>query len=369
MSILSTVTPWTFSGKFSCGASASASYNRLDYQEIDKSVVSKRTRPAGVELLFSPTPLYRRSRSIFDAGWFRNVQHPDPWHAGCWGTGKVSYAAPLYTYWGTSIIPSWPSGYLLISNTELLLKIKDEKVNLAMCAVEYKETGRLFYDAAHKLLDIYRGIRQGKRAALKLLKSGIRSSPNTWMLYRYGITPLVSDVSAISDLLGTLQDRALVRRIALKRHLRTFQRVKYTIPDSAVLDPSGWKTVEQDLHTRRVAYVQYRNDIDANMLGLSNPAQLAWEVIPYSFVVDWFIGIGDYLSSLDALNATTRVSSTTTKVGFSREVWPSGYTEGLARSYDRATDSPLTPDPPRWEPSLNWKRLTDSTVMLRNIAR
>jgi hypothetical protein len=38
---------------------------------------------------------------------------------------------------------------------------------------------------------------------------------------------------------------------------------------------------------------------------LSNPAALAWELVPYSFVVDWMIPVGDYLSSLDAVNGLT----------------------------------------------------------------
>jgi len=34
--------------------------------------------------------------------------------------------------------------------------------------------------------------------------------------------------------------------------------------------------------------------------GFTNPINLAWEVLPYSFVVDWFIPIGPYLESLSA---------------------------------------------------------------------
>jgi hypothetical protein len=32
-------------------------------------------------------------------------------------------------------------------------------------------------------------------------------------------------------------------------------------------------------------------------LGLLNPAVLAWELVPFSFVVDWFTNVGDYLAS------------------------------------------------------------------------
>lgn len=34
--------------------------------------------------------------------------------------------------------------------------------------------------------------------------------------------------------------------------------------------------------------------------GVTNPASLAWELLPFSFVVDWFLPVGDFLSSLDA---------------------------------------------------------------------
>lgn len=33
--------------------------------------------------------------------------------------------------------------------------------------------------------------------------------------------------------------------------------------------------------------------------GIINPLAVAWEVIPYSFVVDWFLPVGNFLNSLD----------------------------------------------------------------------
>jgi hypothetical protein len=35
-----------------------------------------------------------------------------------------------------------------------------------------------------------------------------------------------------------------------------------------------------------------------NRLGLANPAQVAWELVPFSFVADWVTDFGSYLSSL-----------------------------------------------------------------------
>lgn len=39
--------------------------------------------------------------------------------------------------------------------------------------------------------------------------------------------------------------------------------------------------------------------------GISNPALLAWELLPWSFVIDWFIPVGDYLESLSAFDGFT----------------------------------------------------------------
>ena len=39
----------------------------------------------------------------------------------------------------------------------------------------------------------------------------------------------------------------------------------------------------------------------ARQLGLADPATVVWELIPYSFVVDWFIPIGSYLENLNQI--------------------------------------------------------------------
>jgi hypothetical protein len=42
-------------------------------------------------------------------------------------------------------------------------------------------------------------------------------------------------------------------------------------------------------------------DKHLSQIGVTNPLSLAWELVPYSFVIDWFIPVGDYLGSFDAL--------------------------------------------------------------------
>lgn len=40
----------------------------------------------------------------------------------------------------------------------------------------------------------------------------------------------------------------------------------------------------------------------ATQYGIANPALVLWEMVPFSFAVDWFLDIGGYLESLGALN-------------------------------------------------------------------
>jgi hypothetical protein len=77
-------------------------------------------------------------------------------------------------------------------------------------------------------------------------------------------------------------------------------------------------------------------DEDASILhqiGLINPAEVAWALVPFSFVVDWVLPIGNVLEALSARLGLTfvdgyyglRVETSSTASKLAREV--SGYTQ------------------------------------------
>jgi hypothetical protein len=39
----------------------------------------------------------------------------------------------------------------------------------------------------------------------------------------------------------------------------------------------------------------------ASQLGFVNPAAIAWELVPFSFVVDWFVNVGEFLNNFTDL--------------------------------------------------------------------
>lgn len=64
----------------------------------------------------------------------------------------------------------------------------------------------------------------------------------------------------------------------------------------------------------------------ANRLGLTNPASVVWELIPFSFVVDWFVNVSDFLNQFSEFHGVALVNpfnsiKTTTFCSGSRNQW------------------------------------------------
>lgn len=61
-------------------------------------------------------------------------------------------------------------------------------------------------------------------------------------------------------------------------------------------------------HTKCEKRIKFHYRVDneilrtLSQLSLTNPLEVAWELVPFSFVVDWMLPIGDYLSNMSALH-------------------------------------------------------------------
>jgi hypothetical protein len=259
---------------------------------------------------------------------------------------------------------AWSTYYPSPSNLALLGKIKHQGTNLAVCLGEYRQTAKMFSDVGDALWTLYRGVRRGQ--FLHLLHSGVKSAPSTWLMYRYGVSPLISDMKAIMEILTDARVKPLVQKFVVKHStIRDYQNTKPFISDIGT-NYVGSETITGICTRRDVAWVQWTSSSLQNIVntGLTNPVQIAWELIPYSFVVDWFFSIGDYLAALDALTGVSRARAqriykgTSTYAGLARGARMS------AGAYQRS-DLSLTPDPPRWDPSPTWKRIVDSLALAR----
>lgn len=114
---------------------------------------------------------------------------------------------------------------------------------------------------------------------------------DNFLEYHFGWEPLVKDIGGAIDLLqkpyplGKVFGKGYGRReypdIFTSGGVRYFDRVNY---DSGVLIAA---------HIR----ISNPNLFLANQLGFANPLSVAWELVPFSFVVDWFVNVGQILGS------------------------------------------------------------------------
>lgn len=184
-------------------------------------------------------------------------------------------------------------------------KLKRADVNLGVAFAERNATARLLGDTASNIATAFRELRHGNvRRAMNAL--GISSNrkepkgsnvPQKWLELQYGWKP------ALSDLFGACE--------ALEREPSANWRVTAKSRRESYLEWfKTWSSYEAGYGRARAWRSNYTrldalpsNELIGSLasLGVTNPLLIAWEVVPYSFVVDWAWPIGSWLESIDAL--------------------------------------------------------------------
>jgi hypothetical protein len=137
---------------------------------------------------------------------------------------------------------------------------------------------------------------------------------SAWLQYQYAWKPLVGTITSGIQLLneGFSQNKLLVS--AQRTVTEGVDALEFFYPPAASLVSAS----ESYQSARTVIWAVVRPDaanlIAYEKLGVMNPLDLAWEITPYSFVVDWFVPIGAYLSSLSATLGLDFVDSYTDRI-------------------------------------------------------
>lgn len=123
--------------------------------------------------------------------------------------------------------------------------------------------------------------------------SAKRSLANNWLEYSFGWKPLIQDIySAVDHLQNPINSITPKGRAKSTHNVR----IESGRPTDAVysLDTSlGIRYAKIGCEIT----INNPNLYLANKLGLANPASVIWELIPFSFVVDWFATVGEFLAS------------------------------------------------------------------------
>lgn len=120
-----------------------------------------------------------------------------------------------------------------------------------------------------------------------------KDAASLWLEYWFGWSPLIADIYAVIDVMQGAFPPVDVNATSGSGGKVSFSSIQnpmwyYNIYDFEVKARATY---------RAKVYISNPSLFLANQLGVINPASVAWELVPFSFVVDWFIPVGDFLNS------------------------------------------------------------------------
>jgi len=300
---------------------------------------------------------------------------------GFHGDGALNVAATLDT-----------SDLLFVRQRAILaglLKIKDQKGMVGVTLAERHKTFEMLTSRVHDLIRLKKGFlkqltgierRLGKK---KLSKEKVHS---LWLEYRYGWTPLLYEIKGYAEFIN---ESSCSRTFPFRA--KAEKDNDYSVQgywNGAIWKSNYLETQVTKTTARCGGYFVIDNQAarDMSRLGLTNPLETVWEIIPYSFCVDWLVSVGDYIEASTAtmgislqscwLSSVVQTKKQRTHVsdgdnGPSYYVYDSPpYQQWIVRQYDR------TP----WTPSfrdidlaslvnvrMNTKRYLDAVALLYNL--
>jgi hypothetical protein len=133
------------------------------------------------------------------------------------------------------------------------------------------------------------------RRERRSLKDSSKSQANLWMEFHLGWEPLIGDIYGA---LEALKRDPSPRRCRGKASANGNYEIVSTFATSKQTQKVGYGpgcVVQGKVH------VVNPNIALLASLGLINPAGIAWALMPYSFVIDWFVNVAEFTQGLDGL--------------------------------------------------------------------
>lgn len=189
----------------------------------------------------------------------------------------------------------------------------DDRLNSAEFGVslaEGHEAVSMIVDRAKRLGSAWKSLKRGqfrsflyflgtrpKKRHANTLWTRPKDAASLWLEYWLGWAPLLSDIHAsLNVITGPVNPIPITLS---GKGSAVFNYEQITPPSQA--KAYGLRTVvrcKSKMMVRLGVTVEVSNPNAylTNQLGLSNPAAIAWAVVPFSFVVDWFTNVGKVLN-------------------------------------------------------------------------
>lgn len=241
---------------------------------------------------------------------------------GGYGFGNFFSGNWVYRYDSGIGIPSIQGAPALVADekneavTKALNKIADQKVNLGENLATLGQTCRMIISPLQSFVGLaksYHSLPLGReipwaklaRMSYRELVSGRVGSKiaDRYLEYVYGFKPLMQDIYEISELAKSQAKAPLLfnGRASAKR---SGSAPTQHFDNISVGQDEYWENAQFKSMTRTTLWAKLKDEYallrTLNQLGLVNPAALVWELVPFSFVIDWALPIGPVLNAMTA---------------------------------------------------------------------
>lgn len=214
---------------------------------------------------------------------------------------------------------------------------------------ELPETVHWMKSLVLRMISILRSFTQKRLLinASKMLRSGksvIDAMSEMWLEFRYAIRPLIFEMDQARKAWNHILDKAL------RQTARGFSRISPSIDTStygvAIGAASGIVSRVHTVEANFRAGVLFSVDTDIGKIqsvwGIDHPIEAIWELVPFSFIVDWFFNVGNVLASFTPNPGLHPLASWITEEV--KESWTDSLSGGVERpdTVNLAFDRPST---------------------------
>ncbi|UUW21380.1 MAG: maturation protein [Sanya fiers-like virus 41] len=226
--------------------------------------------------------------------------------------------------WGGAVDdPEWGNPDWSKVKFRLLQKARGQQFNLPVFLGEFSQTSSMVVNTAAKMVHSLRALRKGHLGDFVNLlhpKSGFhppsgreldawgkdfrrnpgKAAANAWLEYKYGWIPFMSDVRDAVMTLMEISDRPASLETRVATRLRSdWGDIRNTKTTHFGGQLSVAQRTESSWSKSGVWKLSLKPESIPGKLGLTNPVLVAWELVPLSFVADWFSPLGDYFAQFD----------------------------------------------------------------------